>query len=116
MLVGWYVKCLKNRFSNEATRLGKSVLNSGNATFFRVESKNCSANTNSVMYIPVGPDCPMNRMYVERMRFLFKSGQGPDDFKNKPDNEYNYSGKAKWEELSYEARVMMGSKKYIPNK
>ncbi len=69
------------------------------------------SSTNTVLYIPVGPECPLNRLYVQRARNLFKKGLGPPDFSLKPENELHYVGRATWDDLSQEAKAMFGSDK-----
>ena len=32
------------------------------------------------MYVPAGPDCPLNRSYLQNMRPRFESGTRPPDF------------------------------------
>jgi len=55
-----------------------------------VESAHLGREPNVVIYIPCGPDCPVNRLYVERSRMLFRRGLGPPDFNGKPDNELHF--------------------------
>ena len=64
------------------------------------------------MYNPIGPECPINRLYVERTRQLFKKGQGPPDFTGKPDNELHYNGRATWEDITEEGKIMLGSEEF----
>ena len=64
--------------------------------------------TNTVLYIPVGPDCPINRLYVERMRFQFLSGFSPPDFESKPENEKEFTDRATFSDLSTDGQTMMG--------
>ena len=61
-----------------------------------------------MLYIPVGPDCPVNRLYVERMKFRFLSGLAPPDFETNPENEKVFKGRAGLPELSTKGRKMMG--------
>ena len=75
---------------------------------FSVEPVHSGTSTNSVLYIPVGPDCPINRLYVERAKFLFRRGLGPPDFGGSPENEFEYEDRAGWEDLTEEARRMLG--------
>ena len=75
---------------------------------YSVESVHNGNETNSVLYIPVGPDCPVNRLYVERMKFRFLSGLAPPDFEAKPENEKTFIGRASLSELSSKGKIMMG--------
>ena len=45
-----------------------------------VESMNSSPEYNSVLYIPAGPDCPINRNYARRLRHSLITGDTPPDF------------------------------------
>ena len=73
-----------------------------------MESAHNGKETNSVLYIPVGPDCPVNRLYVERMRFRFLSGLAPPDFEAKPENEKTFIDRASLSTLSSKGKIMMG--------
>ena len=75
---------------------------------YSVEDRHNGKETNSVLYIPVGPDCPLNRLYVERMRFRFSSGLAPPDFEKKPENEKEFTNRASSSDLSREGKIMMG--------
>ena len=75
-----------------------------------MEPVHSGTKTNTVLYMPVGPDCPVNRMYSERMRFLFKNGFGPPDFNSKPENERYFVGRATEDDLTEEAKIMFGIK------
>ena len=66
------------------------------------------STTNTVLYIPVGPKCPINDLYCARMRFLFEQGLGPPDFNKKPDNELHYKSRASKEDLSQDGLKMFG--------
>lgn len=79
-----------------------------NDTHFSVEPKHEGREVNAVMYIPVGPDCPLNRVYVERMRFLFKKGLSPPDFTNLPEKEVNFKDRATLAALPKAASDLMG--------
>ena len=73
-----------------------------------MEIEHNGSKTNSVLYISAGPDCPVNRLYVERMRFRFLSGLAPPDFEAKPENEKSFTGRSSYSELSAAGKVMMG--------
>ena len=45
-----------------------------------MESMNSSPDYNSVLYIPAGPDCPINRNYARRLRHSLITGDTPPDF------------------------------------
>ncbi len=75
---------------------------------FRVESEHRGRDTNVVLYIPVGPDCPVNRLYVERARLLFMKGLRPPDFNSRQDIEHNFKDRGTIEDLTDEAKIMMG--------
>ena len=75
---------------------------------YSVEDRHNGKETNSVLYIPVGPDCPLNRLYIERMLFRFLSGLAPPDFEKKPEIEKKYINRARLSDLSREGRKMMG--------
>ncbi len=62
------------------------------------------------MYIPVGPECPKNRLYVERMKFHFAKGIAPPDFPNRAEKERRFDNRASVSDLSEEGRKMMGFK------
>jgi len=71
-----------------------------------VEEYHSGEETNTVLYIPTGPDCPINRSYVERTKACFTSGKCPPDFGSS--RESDYQSRAKIEDLSDAAKVMMG--------
>jgi hypothetical protein len=52
-----------------------------------VEDLHSGSEDNSVMYIPVGPNCALNRVYVNRIRFHFERGVTPPDFTNFSEKE-----------------------------
>ena len=83
--------------------------------FYSVEDRHNGKETNSVLYIPVGPECTLNRLYVERMRFRFHWGLAPPDFENKPENEKEFINRASLSDLSPEGRIMMGFAEERPN-
>ena len=72
-----------------------------------VEKVDDDKEPNSVLYIPVGPDCRLNRDYSRRMRHSFVLGTSPPDF---PDNDYevNYIGKASINDLTAWGREASG--------
>ena len=57
-----------------------------------VESEHQGNSHNSVLYIPAGPDCPINRDYLRRMRHTFVLSHSPPDF---PVNNYEKDFKLK---------------------
>jgi len=75
-----------------------------------VESKHEGKQTNSVLYIPVGPECPINRLYVERAKWCFKFGDSPPDFHTnaKANSERDFVGRATFKDLNEDAKRMMG--------
>ena len=73
-----------------------------------VESSHDGKTTNSVLYIPTGPDCPVNQLYAARMRIRFLSGLGPPDFNGMPENEKSFTDRADYDHLSADGRMMMG--------
>ena len=75
---------------------------------FRVEPVHNGKTTNTVLYIPVGPDCPINRLYVERMKFQFLSGLSPPDFNQNPESEKYFKNRAGISDLSVDGKKMMG--------
>ena len=76
---------------------------------FRVEEFHSGTETNTVLYIPVGPDCPNNRAYIEKAKKCFLDGEFPPDFKmpTKQD-ERNFQDRATLDDLNEDAKVMMG--------
>ena len=77
---------------------------------FRVEPIHRGKETNAVLYIPVGPDCPINRLYVERAKMCFLIGSSPPDFHldSRANIETRFKGRATLPDLSEIARQMMG--------
>jgi len=75
-----------------------------------VEEVHQGENTNTVLYIPVGPDCPSNRSYVEKAKACFLNGEVPPDFQNLANCETDFEDRATVEELNDVAKVMMGFK------
>ena len=77
--------------------------------FFRVEEFHSGTETNTVLYIPVGPDCPNNRAYIEKAKKCFLDGEFPPDFKmpTKQD-ERNFQDRATLDDLNEDAKIMMG--------
>ena len=80
---------------------------------FSVESGHLGKNPNAVMYVPVGPECPLNRLYVERSRWLFRKGLAPQDFQREPEKEVNFEGRATWKDLNEEAKRQLGENKEL---
>ena len=72
-----------------------------------VESEHRGKEHSSVFYIPAGPDCPINRDYLRRMRHAFALGKSPPDF---PANHYeeNYRDRATLAHVTDTGRKMMG--------
>lgn len=91
-------------------------MNPGDCVFWHgdlvhaVEPEHKGTKTNTVLYIPAAPDCPLNRLYVERAKFCFESGLTPPDFRGgkKEDLEVNYKGRATKNDLNENALRMMG--------
>ena len=78
-----------------------------------VEPSHDGTKTNTVMYIPAGPDCPLNRMYIEKAKLCFQSGSIPPDFddSNLPSrskDQKKFKGSATLEDLDANAKSMMG--------
>ena len=48
--------------------------------FDSVEPVHGGTENNTVVYVPAGPDCPLNRSYLRNMRPRFESGTRPPDF------------------------------------
>jgi len=78
-------------------------------TIHSVEEFHSGTETNTVLYIPVGPDCPNNRAYIEKAKKCFLDGEFPPDFKmpTKQD-ERNFQDRATLDDLNEDAKVMMG--------
>ena len=72
-----------------------------------VEEWNSSAELNSVLYIPAGPDCPANRNYLRRLRHSLIAKQSPPDFPSS-DKEKDFIGRAMLADLSPVGLEMMG--------
>ena len=72
-----------------------------------VEEWNSSAQVNSVLYIPAGPDCSMNKVYLRRLRHALIAKQSPPDFPAS-DREKDYVGRATLSDLSKAGLDMMG--------
>ena len=77
--------------------------------FFSVEEQHDGKETNSVLYIPVGPDCPLNRGYLEKAKENFLAGENPPDFQSSCGSlEKDFRGRATLEDLNEIAKEMMG--------
>ena len=77
--------------------------------FFSVEEKHDGKDANSVLYIPVGPDCPLNRAYLEKAKENFLAGENPPDFQSSLGSlEKDFRGRATIEDLNENAKKMMG--------
>lgn len=72
-----------------------------------VEEWNSSASVNSVLYIPAGPDCPLNREYLRRLRLSLAGRQSPPDFPSS-DREKEYTGRVTIQSLDQAGLEMMG--------
>ncbi len=72
-----------------------------------VESEHRGREHSSVLYIPAGPDCAINRDYLRRARHAFALGASPPDFP-KNDYEVDYRGRATPEDLTEIGRAAMG--------
>ena len=72
-----------------------------------VENKHEGSESNSVFYIPVAPDCPLNRIYLRKMRHSFVLGKTPPDFFEN-DYEVGLDDRAKMTDISYLGRKAMG--------
>ena len=86
-----------------------------------VEPSHDGTKTNTVMYIPTGPDCPLNRMYIEKAKLCFQSGSIPPDFddSNLPSrgkDQKKFKGSATLEDLDANAKSMMGFYNWKCNK
>merc|ERR1711982_53037 len=62
---------------------------------------------------PAGPDCPLNRMYIEKAKLCFQSGSIPPDFddSNLPSrgkDQKKFKGSATLEDSDANAKSMMG--------
>ena len=76
---------------------------------FRVEELHSGDETNTVFYIPVGPDCPSNRAYLEIAKKCFLDGKCPPDFgMSNVQCESDFQDRATLDDLNDEAKVMMG--------
>merc|ERR1711962_1325647 len=75
-----------------------------------VEEIHQGKKTNAVLYIPVGPDCPINRKYVEKAKECFLNGECPPDFSNGISFESDCEDRANLKDLNDVAKVMMGFK------
>ena len=76
---------------------------------FRVEELHSGDETNTVLYIPVGPDCPNNKAYIKNAKKCFLDGKHPPDFEmpTKQD-ESDFQDRATLDDLNDNAKVMMG--------
>ena len=76
---------------------------------FRVEELHSGEETNTVLYIPVGPDCPSNRTYIEKAKKCFLDGKCPPDFgMSNVQCESDFEDRATLDDLNDDAKVMMG--------
>ena len=65
--------------------------------------------TNTVLYIPVGPDCPSNRAYLEKAKKCFLDGKCAPDFgMSNVQCESDFQDRATLDDLNNDAKVMMG--------
>ena len=104
---------MARRFASFVRFLRKNVSDE-TKTFelFRVEDEHFGQDVNTVMYIPAGPECPLNRLYVERAKNCFENGLSPPDFhmNRKANMEKDFKDRATVEDLNEDALVMMGFK------
>ena len=72
-----------------------------------MESQHTGKEHSTVLYIPAGPDCRINRDYLRRMRHTFLEGKSPPDF---PPNDYevDYRDRATMADVTREGRKAMG--------
>ena len=73
-----------------------------------VEEYHSGTEPSVVLYIPVGPDCLLNRLYAARMRTNFLLGLSPPDFASAPRNEIDFKDRANLKNLGDDAKKMMG--------
>ena len=76
-----------------------------------VEPVHKGGGNNVVVYIPAGPDCPLNRAYLRQMRPRFESGTRPPDFEwygLTESEEQSFVGRASALDLSDEGKRTMG--------
>ena len=76
-----------------------------------VESVHEGNEDNVVAYIPAGPDCPLNRAYLRKMRPRFESGARPPDFEwfgQTESEEQKFVGRGSALDLSEEGKRTMG--------
>ena len=64
--------------------------------------------TNTVLYIPVGPDCLINRRYIEKAKGCFLNGKCAPDFECYCDCESDFQDRATMDDLNDIAKIMMG--------
>jgi len=78
-------------------------------TIHSVEELHSGKETNTVLYIPVGPDCPSNRDYLEKAKQCFLDGKCPPDFgMSNVQCESDFQDRATLDDLNDDAKVMMG--------
>ena len=76
---------------------------------FRVEEFHSGTETNTVLYIPVGPDCPNNKAYIKNAKKCFLDGKHPPDFEMPTrQDESDFQDRATLDDLNDDAKVMMG--------
>ena len=80
-----------------------------------VESHHGGLHPNSVVYIPAGPDCRINRLYSRRMRHSFALGTTPPDFPMN-DFEVDFKDRATIDDLSTLGLQMVGLKEEVEEK
>ena len=73
-----------------------------------VESHHGGSSPNIVLCIPAGPECPINRHYLRKVRHALVMGTTPPDFPADDDYEVNFKDRATVEDLSTLGRTMMG--------
>ena len=62
---------------------------------------------NTMLYVPTGPDCEINRQYQRRLRHSFITRESPPNFEKK-DNEVNFKNSVTFDDLSETAKLLMG--------
>ena len=72
-----------------------------------VETEHVGNEANSLMNIPVAPDCPINRVYLRKLRHSFVLGKTPPDF-TENDFEVSYDDRARINDLTNIGRKLMG--------
>ena len=74
---------------------------------YRVEKKHNGDKNNIVIYIPTGPDCPLNRLHAERIKYAVSKGLSPPDFYVDETHERRYVNRASWADWTREGKNMV---------